>query len=98
MIRRWAVVLSIVVAAMLVGTSLWVTGFARAENGETPASEETAGAAAIANPVVAVIAYQSETEYEPDPFEPDRVRRAKTEVKKLILVRADGTIEHKRAW
>jgi len=26
------------------------------------------------------------------------VRRARTEVKQLIIVRADGTVEHKRAW
>jgi len=58
-------------------------------------SQETAP---IENPIVAVIPYQQETEYEPDPFEPDRVRRTRTEVKELIIVRADGTIERKRAW
>ena len=97
MIRRWALVLSIVVIAALAGTSLWLGVSARAEDDETPAGEATTKPTEATNPVVAVIAYQSETEYEPDPFEPDRVRRAKTEVKQLLLVRADGTIERKRA-
>ena len=32
------------------------------------------------------------------PSSPDRLGRGRTEVKELILRRADGTIEHKRAW
>ena len=98
MIRSWTGMLSIVVIAVLVGTSLWLTVWARAQGEEGPAVEDTAQPSATANPVVAVIPCQSETEYEPDPFEPDRLRRSKTEVKRLLLIRADGTIEQKRAW
>ena len=90
--RRWTVILSIAIVTALVGTGLWLTVWARAQGEETVTPPESG------NPVVAVIPYQSETEYEPDPFEPDRVRRAKTEVKRLLLVRADGTIEEKRTW
>ena len=97
MTSRWSLTLLIVVVMAVAGTGLWLVVSARAEDGEVPTAEDTAQPPAVANPVVAVIAYQSETEYEPDPFEPDRLRRAKTEVKQLILVRADGTIEHKRA-
>jgi len=95
MTRRWPLMLAVVVLIGLIGTGLGVTIFAQDENG---GDDAPAAAPAVSNPVVAVIAYQSETEYEPDPFEPDRLRRAKTEVKQLILVRADGTIQHKRAW
>ena len=96
MTRRWPLMLAVVVLIGLVGTGLGVTIFAQDETGgdDTPA----AAVPAVGNPVVAVIAYQSETEYEPDPFDPDRLRRSKPEVKQLILVRADGTVEHNRAW
>ncbi len=60
----------------------------------TPSSETPV----ITNPVVAVIPYHTETKYQPDPFDPDRLRSSRTEVKDLILIHADGTIEHKRAW
>ena len=96
--RRWTIILSIAVVTALLGAGLWLTVWARAQGEEAPATEETVKPPANANPVVAVIPYQSETEYEPDPFEPDRLRRAKTEVKRLLLVRADGTIEQKRSW
>ncbi len=60
----------------------------------TPSSETPV----IANPVVAVVPYHTGTEYQPDPFDPDRMRSSRTEVKDLILIHADGTVEHKRAW
>lgn len=44
-------------------------------------------------PVVAAEPYEYETEYEMDPFEPDRIRRTTTEVTRLVIVRADGTTE-----
>ena len=102
MTGRWMVTLVIIVMLGIMGASLWLAVSVGAQGTDASGGGETATSAAqeavTGNPVVAVIAYQSETEYEPDPFEPDRLRRAKTEVKQLILVRADGTIEHKRAW
>ncbi len=44
-------------------------------------------------PVVAAVPYQTETEYDMDPFEPDRIRSTETEVKTVLLVRADGGTE-----
>ena len=98
--HRWLLATIVVLVVLIAGFSAW---YARAENGDdTAASPVVAGSpeetAPVANPIVAVIPYQQETEYEPDPFEPDRLRRARTEVKELIIVRADGTLEHKRAW
>ncbi len=93
--HRWLLATIVVLVVLIAGVSAW---YARAENGDNSATATPEKTAQIENPVVAVIAYQEETEYEPDPFEPDRVRRARTEVKELILVRADGTIERKRAW
>ncbi len=93
--HRWLLATIVVMVILIAGVSAW---YARAENGDDSAATTSEKTAQIENPVVAVIPYQQETEYEPDPFEPDRVRRARTEVKELILVRADGTIERKRAW
>ena len=93
--HRWLLATIVVLVVLLAGVSAW---YARAENGDDSATTTPEETAQIENPVVAAIAYQQETDYEPDPFEPDRVRRARTEVKELILVRADGTIERKRAW
>ncbi len=93
--HRWLLATIVVLVVLIAGVSTW---YARAENGDDSATATPEETAQIENPVVGVIAYQQETEYEPDPFEPDRVRRTRTEVKELIIVRADGTIERKRAW
>ncbi len=98
--HRWLLATIVVLVVLIAGVSTW---YARAENGDDPdASPAAAGTSQetpqLQNPVVAAIVYQQETEYEPDPFEPDRVRTTRTEVKQLIIVRADGTIERKRAW
>ncbi|MCK4323674.1 MAG: hypothetical protein KAW89_04035 [Armatimonadetes bacterium] len=93
--HRWLLATIVVLVVLIAGVSAW---YARAENGDDSAATTSEETAQIENPVVAAIVYQQETEYEPDPFEPDRVRRTRTEVKELIIVRADGTIERKRAW
>jgi len=93
--HRWLLAMIVVLVVLMAGVSAWYTW---AENGDNSAATTPEKTAQIENPVVAAIAYQQETEYEPDPFEPDRVRRTRTEVKELIIVRADGTIERKRAW
>ena len=93
--RGWLLTVSVFSVLLIVGGTAW---YALAQN-EAPsnviADEE---APVIANPVVAALPYRSETEYDPDPFEPERMRSSQTEIKELVLVRADGTIEHKRAW
>jgi len=52
--------------------------------------------AAEPNPVVSAFPYALETEFEHDPFEPDRVRSSKQVTKSVVLVRADGSTELKR--
>ncbi len=64
---------------------------------DQPAGQPAAVAAAEPAPVVAAVPYRYETEYIPDPFEPDRIRRTRTEVSHIVLVRADGTVEIKPA-
>ncbi len=95
--QSWLLTITILCVILVAGATAW---YALADNGaEDDLTVKLADEPpATANPVVAVVPYRSETEYEPDPFEPDRLRLSKTEVKELILVRADGTVEHKRAW
>ncbi len=43
--------------------------------------------------VVAAVAVESITEYEPDPFEPQRVRSSTVRVRRVALIYADGTVQ-----
>lgn len=45
------------------------------------------------SPVVAAVPYQSRMEYEQDPFEPARLKRTTETVTRVMLVKADGTVE-----
>lgn len=47
--------------------------------------------------VVAAVPLQSRTDYEQDPFETTRLRRTQTTVQRLLLIRADGSMEVKDA-
>ena len=98
--RPWFLLLAVALVIAVAAGSSWWAAAQDGEQPEAPAIEEpaTEQQPPVANPVVAVVPYRSETEYQPDPFEPDRLRRSETEVKELILIRADGSIEHKRAW
>jgi len=49
------------------------------------------------SPVVAAFPYRYETEFEPDPFDSQRMRRSRTTVNDVIVVRADGTQEIRAA-
>lgn len=42
--------------------------------------------------VVAAVPAESVTEYEPDPFEPERLRSSTVRVKRVAVVYSDGTI------
>jgi hypothetical protein len=48
-----------------------------------------------ANPIIAVLAGNTETEYEQDPFETTRLRKAVARVRTLVYVHQDGTVETK---
>ncbi|MHB8997193.1 MAG: hypothetical protein ACYC63_18255 [Armatimonadota bacterium] len=66
----------------------------------SPASAQDAPAADLQalvqpSPVVSAVPFQSRTEYEQDPFEANRLRRTTTTVTRLVIVRADGSMELK---
>mgnify|MGYP001121380317 CR=1 FL=1 len=46
--------------------------------------------------VVAAVAAESVTEYEPDPFEPERLRSSTVRVKRIAVVYSDGTVQVQR--
>jgi len=43
--------------------------------------------------VVAAVPAESVTEYEPDPFEPERLRSSTVRVRRVAVVYSDGSIE-----
>jgi hypothetical protein len=45
---------------------------------------------------VSAVAAESVTEYEPDPFEPERLRSSTVRVKRVAVVYSDGSVEVKR--
>lgn len=45
---------------------------------------------------VAAVAAESVTEYEPDPFEPERLRSSTVRVRRVAVVYSDGSVEVKR--
>lgn len=49
-----------------------------------------------ARTAVAAVAAESVTEYEPDPFEPQRLRSSTVRVKRVVVVYSDGSVETKR--
>jgi hypothetical protein len=66
----------------------------------SPASAQDAPTAAVQaivqpSPVVSAVPFQSRTDYEQDPFESNRLRRTTTIVTRLVIVRADGSMELK---
>lgn len=75
---------------------LWNTGMLMPRASAQGAGEPAPVAAGAPSPVVACTPCLSVTEYEEDPFNPDRVRRTRTTVSSIVLVRADGTTETKR--
>ena len=48
-----------------------------------------------ANPIIAVLAGNTETDYEQDPFETTRLKKAVARVRTLVYVHQDGTVETK---
>ena len=65
--------------------------------GEKPLSPQEIAALTKTPPVVAALPYRYETAYIQDPFEHDRIRRTRTEVMHIVIVRADGSVEVKPA-
>ena len=64
---------------------------------QVPAAQETTRVDRSEQPtVVAAVAAESVTEYEPDPFEPERLRSSTVRVRQVAIVYSDGSIEVKR--
>lgn len=97
--------LALIIAAMFVGLvgGLLLSGqqgvaFAQPRVPEAGGERPVDVAALITpSPVVAAVPFQSQTEYEQDPFEPTRLRRTTTQVRRVLLVRQDGVLEVKDA-
>jgi hypothetical protein len=85
---RWTLLL---VAALLCAGVLGVTFYAGADEG-APATT----APPAPSPIVQVVVGESETQFDQDPFEVDRLRSSTTSVRSLLIVRADGTVERKQ--
>ena len=78
---------AIVVALLIVGGLVAALQMSAAQEMSGVDSEKTA---------VAAVAAESVTEYEPDPFEPERLRSSTVRVKRVAVVYSDGTVEVKR--
>jgi hypothetical protein len=79
-----ALLVMLLLAGGLVGQALWAD---TEDSGEVVAKEKA--------PIVQVLVSESETEYDHDPFEVDRLRSSNTYVEEILIVRADGSWETK---
>ncbi len=75
------------VLGVLWGQNAWMTS-ASAQPPPAPLAD-----VAPRNPVVAATVQAYTSENEEDPFNPERVRRSRTTVNSIVLVRADGKTE-----
>jgi hypothetical protein len=83
---------------VLIASSLVVLAAENTATGTQPAEPAKSGAeATVALPpapaVVTAIPYKSETEYEMDPFDRNLIRRTKTTVTHILLIRSDGSTQ-----
>ena len=78
---------AIVVALLVIGGLVVALQMSSAQDIEGDGSEKVA---------VSAVAAESVTEYEPDPFEPERLRSSTVRVKRVAVVYSDGSVEVKR--
>lgn len=74
-----------VIAVLVVIGVLVVVQLSSAQDVTVPVTPERA--------VVAAVAAESVTDYEPDPFEPQRVRSSTVRVRRVAVVYSDGSVE-----
>lgn len=86
------VALALVAGALVVFAAENAAPGTQAAEAGKPAGE-TGAVLPPAPVVVTAIPYKSETEYEMDPFERDLIRRTKTTVTHILLIRSDGTTQ-----
>ncbi|NLO06882.1 MAG: hypothetical protein GX131_13740 [candidate division WS1 bacterium] len=79
-----------VVLAVLV-----IVGIAIALQVSSAQEMTTTGLERSAPTAVAAVATESVTEYEPDPFEPQRLRSSTVRVRRVAVIYSDGTVEVK---
>ena len=60
------------------------------------AQDPSDGSSGSGAQIVAAVPAESVTEYEPDPFEPERLRSSTVRVRRVAVVYSDGTIEIKQ--
>ncbi len=80
-----------IVAALLV--ILTLVAALQLSIAQDSSSEEAAASEEPPKEVVAAVPAESVTEYEPDPFEPERLRSSTVRVKRVAVVYSDGSIE-----
>ncbi len=81
------------VAIVLVLVVVGVVAITQLSPAQTVDDDNAQATQVASKQVVAAVAAESITEYEPDPFEPQRVRSSTVRVRRVALVYADGTIE-----
>lgn len=78
---------AIVVTVLIIGGLVAALQMSVAQDLDVDRSEKVA---------VSAVASESVTEYEPDPFEPERLRSSTVRVKRVAVVYSDGSVEVKR--
>jgi hypothetical protein len=74
---------------------LVIVGIAIALQVSSAQEMTTTGLERSAPTAVAAVATESVTEYEPDPFEPQRLRSSTVRVRRVAVIYSDGTVEVK---
>ena len=84
-------------AGALCSGGLYAPAMAQDDTADKPADGDSPAAVVPSIipriPVVAAIPLVTETSYEMDPFNVDHIRSTKAEVKRVLVVRADGSQE-----
>lgn len=90
----WALLLLVALAGLAAGVMLLGQQSPAFAQGDKPKDKPVDIAALTQpSPVVAAMPYQSQTDYEQDPFEPTKLRRTTMQVRRVLLVHQDGTTE-----
>ncbi len=86
MIRKLGLLLAVLLLGIAIGAGGWLLG----------SSASHAQTVSVADDIVSAVAIDWITNYEPDPFDDNLLRRSTVEVKEIALVHADGRVETKR--
>ena len=93
--------LAVVIAAVIVGlvAGVLLTGQQGIALADDKPKDKPLDVAALTapSPVVAAMAYQSQTDYEQDPFDATKLRKTTMQVRRVLIVHQDGLMEVKDA-